>query len=220
MRVFADRIEAGRALAAALAGRVKTADVCVLALPRGGVPVAAEVARALDAPLDVLVVRKIGAPGQPELALGAIASGGVVVMNESILRLFAGSRGIEQTVERERRELARRERAYRGDRPPLEVAGRCVIIVDDGMATGATMRAAVRAVRSRGADRIVVAVPTAPPDACDAMEREADAMVSVDRPEPFDAVGRWYADFTQTTDEEVRRLLEEGRERVEQRARD
>lgn len=208
MRIFKDRIDAGRALAEAVARRVAESDVCVLALPRGGVPVAAEVARRLGAPLDVLVVRKIGAPGQPELAVGALASGDVLVMNDALTPYFSGAEeAIEATVRRERAELARRERAYRGERPPLEVKGRTAILVDDGIATGSTMRAAIQALRERQARRIIVAVPTAPPDACEILRESADEVVCVDTPEPFIAVGRWYRDFEQTTDEEVRALL-------------
>jgi len=212
MQVYADRAEAGRMLGEKLGARARDPTVCVLALPRGGVPVAAEVARRLDAPLDVLVVRKVGAPGQPELALGAIASGDILVMNDSLLHYFSGSdQEIAATIDRERIELARRERTYRGDREPVEVRDRTVILVDDGIATGATMRAAIRALRERRARRIVVAVPTAPVDACAVLRREADEVVCLDMPEPFIAVGRWYRDFGQTTDEEVRALLEGAR---------
>lgn len=208
MQIYRNRVEAGARLAAALAARAGDPQVCVLALPRGGVPVAAEVARRLGAPLDVLVVRKVGAPGQPELAVGALASGDVLVMNESLTPYFAGmQREIEATVERERAELERRERSYRGDRPPLDVTGRTVILIDDGIATGSTMRAAVRALRNRGAGEIVVAVPTAPADTCEMLSALADEVVCLDTPEPFVAVGRWYRDFSQTTDEEVRALL-------------
>ena len=208
MQIYRNRVEAGARLAEALAGRAGDPQACVLALPRGGVPVAAEVARRLEAPLDVLVVRKIGAPGQPELAVGALASGDVLVMNESLTPYFAGMQPqITATIERERTELERRERTYRGGRPPLDVTGRTVILIDDGIATGSTMRAAVRALRDRGAGEIVVAVPTAPADTCDMLRNLADEVVCLDTPEPFVAVGRWYRDFDQTTDEEVRSLL-------------
>ena len=212
MKVFADRVEAGRLLAEELSERAGDPSVCVLALPRGGVPVAAAVAERLGAPLDVLVVRKIGAPGQPELALGALASGDVVVMNDSLMPYFSGAdQAIAATIERERAELARRERVYRGGHPPLDVTDRTVILVDDGIATGATMRAAVRALRDRGAKEVVVAVPTAPRDTCDTLRQEADEVVCLDMPEPFVAVGRWYQDFSQTTDDEVRTLLGDAR---------
>jgi predicted phosphoribosyltransferase len=209
MQIFANRTEAGRALAHALEARVWANAVVVLGLPRGGIPVAAEVARALGAPLDVLVVRKIGAPGQPELAAGALASGDVIVMNDDVMAVFADSRReIEATIATERAELTRRERLYRGTRAPVEVAARSVILVDDGMATGSTMRAAIRALRKRNADEIVVAVPTAPAEACAAVRAEADEVVCLTTPSPFFAVGRWYEDFDQTSDTEVRRLLD------------
>jgi putative phosphoribosyl transferase len=208
MQIYSNRVDAGERLARALAERAGDPSVCVLALPRGGVPVAAEVARRLEAPLDVLVVRKIGAPGQPELAVGALASGGVIVMNESLMQYFTRMQPeIAATIERERLELERRERTYRGDRPPVDVTGRTVILIDDGIATGSTMRAAVRALRDRGAARIVVAVPTAPADTCEMLRALADEVVCLDTPEPFVAVGRWYDDFSQTTDDEVRALL-------------
>jgi len=180
----------------------------VFALPRGGVPVAFEVARVLDAPLDVFLVRKLGVPGHEELALGAIAQGGVRVLNAEVVRsLNIAPDTIEAVAAREGEELARRERAYRDDRPPLEVAGRTVILVDDGLATGASMRAAVAALRAAAAARIVVAVPVAAPETCDAVRAEVDEIVCAVTPEPFYAVGFWYADFAQTTDAEVHDLL-------------
>ena len=180
----------------------------VFALPRGGVPVAFEVARVLDAPLDVFLVRKLGVPGHEELALGAIAQGGVRVLNAEVVRsLDIAPDTIEAVAAREGEELARRERAYRDDRPPLEVAGRTVILVDDGLATGASMRAAVAALRAEAAARIVVAVPVAAPETCDAVRAEVDEIVCAVTPEPFYAVGFWYADFAQTTDAEVHDLL-------------
>jgi predicted phosphoribosyltransferase len=205
---FRDRVEAGRRLAIDLAEYAHRPDVVVLALPRGGVPVAYEVARALGAPLDVFVVRKLGVPGHEEVAMGAIATGDVRVLNESLVRSVGIPRDVIETVTaRERAELARRERLYRGNRPPVDIRGRTVILVDDGLATGATMVAAVRAVRQRGPARIVVAVPIAAPETCDAMREEADDVVCAMTPEPFHAVGIWYEDFSQTSDEEVRDLL-------------
>jgi predicted phosphoribosyltransferase len=185
-------------------------EVVVLALPRGGVPVGAEVARHLAAPLDVMVVRKLGVPGHRELAMGALASGGVRVLNEDLLmELGIPEWVIEEAVAREAPELERRERAYRGGRPPLEVEGRTVILVDDGVATGASMRAAVAALRQRGPKRLVVAVPVAAEAIREGLAREVDEMVCVRTPEPFLAVGLWYEDFSETTDEEVRAALEE-----------
>ena len=210
MTIYQDRVDAGRRLAKALADYAGREDVLVLGLPRGGVPVAAEVAKALDAPLDVMIVRKLGAPWQPELAMGAIASGNVQLLNEQVVRMLGiDDRTIEEIAEREGRELARRERAYRGDRPPFDAAGRQVILVDDGMATGATMRAAVAAVRAMAPARVIVAVPTAALDTCELVRAEADRVVCLDTPEPFMAVGCWYRNFDQTSDAEVRDLLAE-----------
>jgi predicted phosphoribosyltransferase len=205
---FADRVEAGRRLADRLAAYARRPDVLVLALPRGGVPVASEVARALGAPLDVFVVRKLGVPGHEELAMGAIASGGVCVLNRDTVRaLDVPARLIEAVARREIQELRRRERAYRDDRPAPAVRGRTVILVDDGLATGSTMRAAVEALRRLGPARVVVAVPVAAPATCAEFRGVADECVCVTTPEPFFAVGAWYDDFSQTTDEEVRELL-------------
>jgi len=207
-RPFRDRYEAGRQLATKLSAYAGRPGVVALALPRGGVPVAFEVARALDAPLDVFLVRKLGVPGHEELALGAIASGGVRVLNAEVVRALDITPGtIEVVTTRETEELARRESAYRDDRPPPEVTGRTVILVDDGLATGATMRAAVAALRAEGAARLVVAVPVAAPDTCDAFRVEVDEIVCMVTPEPFYAVGLWYADFTPTADAEVHDLL-------------
>jgi predicted phosphoribosyltransferase len=207
-RRFRDRREAGRFLAAQLTAYANRPDVLVLALPRGGVPVAAEVARALEAPLDVFVVRKLGVPGREEFALGAIATGGVRVLNEDAVRaLHIPDRVIEAIAAKEQEELARRERVYRGDRPPLDVRGRTVILVDDGLATGATMHAAIRALRQQQPARIVVAVPTASPETCVELRTEVDDVICATTPDPFYAVGLWYEDFSQTTDEEVRELL-------------
>ena len=205
---YADRREAGIVLAKALHAYSGRDDVVVLALPRGGVPVAFEVAQALRAPLDVFVVRKLGAPGHPELAMGAIASGGVRVLNEDVVAWYRPSPDeLEQTAQLELLELERRERAYRGDRPVVPVAGRVAILVDDGLATGASMRAAVRAARNLGPSRVVVAVPVGAPDSCRAMAQIADEVVCPLQPERFEAVGLWYANFSQTTDGEVQQLL-------------
>lgn len=205
---FRNRREAGRLLASRLSAYASRSDVIVLALPRGGVPVAYEVATALNAPLDVFLVRKLGIPGHEEYALGAIASGGVRVINEDLVRaLRLPPAVIDAIAAREQQELERRERLYRADRPPPDVRGRTVILVDDGLATGATMLAAVQALRKEGAARIVVAVPVASPDTCEALGREVDDIVCAITPEPFHAVGLWYEDFAQTTDEEVRDLL-------------
>ena len=205
---FRDRREAGRLLAAKLTAYAKRPDVIVLALPRGGVPVAYEVAQALEAPLDVFLVRKLGMPGHEEYALGAIATGGVRVINQDLVQaLRLPPATIEAIAAREQQELERRERVYRGDHPPPDVRGRTVILVDDGLATGATMHAAVKALRQQGAGRVVVAVPIAPPDTCDQLREVVDDIVCAVTPEPFHAVGLWYEDFSQTTDDEVRDLL-------------
>lgn len=206
---FRNRTEAGQRLARELAARFgQRNDLLVLALPRGGVPVAFEVAKALDAPLDLFIVRKLGVPGQEELAMGAIATGGVRVLNDEAIRLLRISPAvIDAVAARERRELARRERAYRGATPAPDVRGRTVILVDDGLATGATMRAAVTALRQQGPASIVVAVPTASPESCDEFRSEVDVIVCAITPDPFLGVGRWYVDFSQTTDDEVRALM-------------
>ena len=206
---FLDRRDAGRRLAEALRSYPDCQDPLVLALPRGGVPVAYEVAEALDAELDLLLVRKLGTPGQPELAMGAIASGGIEVLNPSVVEALGIDREtIDRVAEQEYAELLRRERAYRGTRPLPRIEGRCVILVDDGLATGSTMRAAVAAVRQRNPQRIVVAVPVAPPDTAERLRQEVDDVVVLLTPAYFAAVGQWYADFSQTTDEEVRALLQ------------
>ena len=207
---FRDRSEAGCGLARALLGYADHQGVTVLGLPRGGVPVAYEVAKRLRAPLDVFLVRKLGVPGQEELAMGAIASGGIRVLNRDVIALAGLTDDIIDAVAaREERELERRERLYRGGRPPLSLAGRTIIIVDDGLATGASMRAAARAVRSQGPARTVVAVPTAPPDTCESLGREVDEVVCLLKPYRFRSVGVWYQDFSQTSDEEVQRLLQQ-----------
>ncbi|VTU20930.1 phosphoribosyltransferase [Variovorax sp. PBL-E5] len=207
---FKDRRDAGRALAQALVAWRGQSGLLVLALPRGGVPVAWEVARFLRAPLDVLVVRKLGYPGQEEYAMGAIAGGGVRVMADPSGGWPVSRDALEAVVAREEAELSRREQHYRGDRPPLVLAGRVLLLVDDGLATGATMRAAVTAARAGGPQRIVVAVPVASRDAVRNLQAVADEVVCVLTPEDFHAVGLWYADFTQTSDEEVCRLLRDG----------
>jgi putative phosphoribosyl transferase len=207
--IFDDRTHAGRVLADALKGSVHAQEVVVLGLPRGGVPVAFEVARALHAPLDVFVVRKLGAPGQEELAIGAIATGGVRVLNQEAIHVLALSpETIDRVAQRELGELNRREQLYRGNRPPVDVEGRTVVLVDDGLATGSTMRAAAAALRQKNAARIVVAVPVAAPQTCEYLRDEVDDIVCAATPEPFFAVGQWYRDFSQTTDEEVRELLD------------
>jgi erythromycin esterase-like protein/predicted phosphoribosyltransferase len=205
---FRNRREAGRLLAEKLKSYAGRPDVLVLALPRGGVPVAVEVAQALGAPLDIFIVRKLGVPGYEELAMGAVATGGVRVLNEQIV----GGLGLPEYIidgvaAQEQQELARRERLYRGGRPPPDVRGKTIILVDDGLATGATMLAAVRALRQQQPARIVVAVPTAAAETCEELRKEVDEVICAMTPQPFEAVGRWYQDFTQTTDEEVRELL-------------
>lgn len=211
---FADRAEAGRVLAGALTRYDDRDDVLVLALPRGGVPVAYEVATTLGAPLDLLLVRKLGVPGQEELALGAIASGGAIVVNEDIMRRIGMTQlGLEYMVARERAELQRRERAYRGARPLPDVAGKCILLIDDGLATGASMRAAAEALRQRSPGQIVVAVPVAPEDTVAQLRHEVDDVVCPATQTTFYGVGQWYADFTQTTDEEVRQILQKAWER-------
>ena len=211
-RVFRDRAEAGELLAEALASYAGRDDVVVLGLPRGGVPVAAEVARVLGAPLDVLVVRKLGAPGQEELAIGAIGEGGVRVLNEGLVRSI-GLRDevIDRIAAGEERELERRVEAYRGGHAALEVEGQTVIVVDDGVATGATMRAGLQALRAMGAARLVAAAPVGAADSVAALEADADEVVVLETPEWFAAVGQWYDNFGQTTDDEVRALLASNR---------
>jgi putative phosphoribosyl transferase len=207
---FHDRKEAGRLLAERLFRYAGRADVLVLGLPRGGVPVAYEVALALHAPLDVFVVRKLGVPGHEELALGAVASGGVRVLNQEVVAaLGLGNQAIERVAERELAEVARREREYRGEQPPLELRGKVVILVDDGLATGASMRAAVLAARQLEPKHMVVAVPVAADQTCNEFRADVDEVVCAFTPEPFYAVGLWYEHFEQTSDEEVRRLLQD-----------
>ena len=209
--LFTNRADAGSQLAARLSPYASRSDVIVLALPRGGVPVAAEVATRLHAPLDVFLVRKLGAPGQPELAIGAIAAGGAEVLSRELIEELDIPTGVvQQVIARERIELNRRDRAFRGDRQPPAVRGRIVILVDDGLATGATMEAAVIALRRLEPVRIVVAVPVGSFQACERLRKLADELVCVAVPPLFSAVGQWYDDFSQTTDDEVRRLLDAG----------
>jgi putative phosphoribosyl transferase len=209
---FADRADAGRRLAERLQDYAGGDDVLVLGLPRGGVPVAAEVARALGAPLDVFLVRKLGVPGHEELAFGAIASGGARVLNRDVVAaLGIDERTIEEVAVREQAELERRAEAYRGTAEPPDVRGRTAILVDDGLATGASMRAAVEAVRGLGPERVVVAVPAAARQTCDDLAGDVDEVVCLLTPEPFFAVGMWYRDFSETTDEDVRAALAEAR---------
>jgi predicted phosphoribosyltransferase len=217
---FRNRSEAGRWLAERLQAYARRPDVNVLALPRGGVPVGYELARALEAPLDVFLVRKLGLPGQEELAMGAIATGGVRVLNEDVVQALAvPSHVIEDVARAEAQELRRREAAYRGSRPAPDLRGRVAILVDDGLATGSTMRAAVRAVKQMGPARVVVAVPVAAAQTRDDLAAEVDEIVCETPPEPFLAVGRWYEDFSQTTDDEVRDLLQRAEREAGQPAR-
>ena len=215
MTRYRDRRDAGRTLAQKLQQYAGRPDVVVLALPRGGVPVAYEVSRALNVPLDVFLVRKLGLPGREELAIGAIASGGIRVLNDDVIRVLSVPEEIIQFVaKRELQELKRREQSYRGNRPAPDVRDRTVILVDDGLATGASMRAAVKGLRAQQPARIVVAVPAAAPEVCEAFRHEVDEIVCAMTPEPFYGVGRWYEEFSQTTDEEVRLLLEQASQQL------
>jgi putative phosphoribosyl transferase len=209
VRQFRDRAEAGRLLAAKLAHYANRDDVLVLALPRGGVPVAFEIARSIHAPLDVFLVRKIAAPGQEELAMGAVATGNVRILQRDVIQALGISEAmIERATASALEELARRERVYRGSRPSPEVRGRIVILVDDGLATGSTMHAAVAALKQQQPARIVIAVPVAPPETCEEFRTEVDEVVCIATPEPFHAVGQWFANFAQLSDDEVRDYLE------------
>ena len=209
---FADRAEAGRMLAGKLAAYSGCQEVIVLGLPRGGVPVAAAVAGTLKVPLDVLIVTKLGTPWEQELAMGALAEGGVQVLDLSLVKLFAISeRDIQEVAAAARKELESHIRSYRGGRPPLNLHGKTVILVDDGIATGCSVLAAIAAVRRKGAERVVVAVPVAPASGCSAIRMEADEVISVEEPEMFLAVSQWYRDFKQVSDEDVQRLLASGR---------
>jgi putative phosphoribosyl transferase len=207
---FQDRAEAGRILAAKLSAYSSRDDVLVLGLPRGGVPVAFQVAQALKVPLDVFVVRKLGTPWNPELAMGAVASGGVQVLDLSIVReLCVSEVNIQEVTTSELRELERRERLYRGNRPVPELAGKTVIVVDDGIATGCSLLAAIAAIRRQKAARIVVAIPVAPAHGCSAIRAEADEVVSLAEPEQFLAVSQWYENFSQISDDDIRSLLDQ-----------
>lgn len=209
---FENRAAAGQALVRRLRQYAGRTDTLVLALPRGGVPVAFEVARALRAPLDVFIVRKLGVPGHPELAMGAIASGGDQVLNDDVIhQLNLQPEDIDRVAATELREISRQERAFRGDRPAIDVRGRIVILIDDGLATGATMRAAAQALRAHAPQRVVVGVPVAAPEACEEFRDVVDEVICAITPDPFYAVGVWYSDFSQTSDDEVRDLLARAR---------
>lgn len=209
--VFQDRRDAGRALATLVATLPDLHQAILLALPRGGVPVAYEVAHACNAPLDILTVRKLGAPGQHELAIGAVASGGIVALNAELVEYFHISpEELRELASHEQKEIARRELVYRAGAPPLAIEGRTAILIDDGLATGATMRAAARAVRPR-AGRVVIAVPVAAASTCRELENEADRVLCLTAPEDFEAVGQFYREFAPTSDEEVRTLLAQAR---------
>jgi len=208
MTLFKDRLEAGRQLAERLKQEVQAPDIIVLALPRGGVPVGYEVARGLGASLDVFLVRKLGLPWHPELAMGAIASGGTTVMNEGVVRsMGVAQEDIDTVIRKEQAELERRERLYRGDRPHPQVTGRTVILVDDGLATGSSMRAALKALRQSNPGRLLAAVPVGPADVCRQLTKEADEAMCLSTPSHFEAVGKWYRNFEQTSDDEVRSYL-------------
>jgi putative phosphoribosyl transferase len=216
--LFRDRTEAGRVLADRLSAYAKYPDAVVLALPRGGVPVAFEIAEALNLPLDIVVVRKLGLPGHEEFAMGAIASGGARVLNQDLIhQLSLSDEIIEHIVAREQRELERRERTYRGQRPVLDVRDHIVIIVDDGLATGSSMRAAIAALRQKRPAKLIVAVPVGARMTCSELEALADEVICLEMPENFSAVGLWYRDFSQITDEEVNNLLERNRKNSEAR---
>ena len=215
MALFSDRRDAGRKLAQKLSAYANRSDVVVLALPRGGVPVAYEVALALNAPLDIFTVRKLGLPGHEELAMGAIATGGARVINQDVVRSFNVPRGvIEAVAKQELNELERRERVFRGNRIMPEIHGKTAILIDDGLATGASMQAAILGLRAKNPARIVVAVPTAPLETCEAFKKLVDEMICATSPEPFYGVGQWYEDFSQVTDEQVQTLLKQASQQV------
>jgi predicted phosphoribosyltransferase len=214
MQRFSDRHDAGRQLARKLSKYADQEDVILLALPRGGVPVACEIVQVIKAPMDLLIVRKLGLPGEEELAIGAIASGGIRILNQDIIDILGiNQMTVDRVTEQEIVELQRREQQYRGNRPALDVHDCRVILVDDGLATGATMLAAIRAVRTRHPAQVVVAIPTASTQAIYLLRQEVDEIHYVMAPEPFEGVGRWYEDFSQTTDEEVRSLLKKAGEK-------
>lgn len=213
--VYQNRIEAGERLAQLLSWYGDQSDVSVVALPRGGVPVAAPVAEALGAPLDVLVVRKLGLPGSEETAMGAIATGGFQYLNQILVqRRELSPEAVGEVIQREERELKRRQRAYRGGLPPLEVKNRTVILIDDGLATGATMRVAIAAMHSHQPQTLIVAVPVASEDICQDLSPTVDKIICAETPQPFYAVGLWYQEFPQTSDQEVQRLLKQARYRT------
>jgi putative phosphoribosyl transferase len=213
---FSDRVEAGRLLAAELASRSLPANVVVLALPRGGVPVGLEVAKALHAPLDVVVVRKLGVPWQPELAMGAIAGGSAQVLNQELIAdLHISPQEVHAIVAKERAEVERREKLYRAGRPAPDLRGRVVLLVDDGLATGSTMLVAARYVRALKPEKMIIAVPVGSAEGCERLKKEADDFLCLATPESFMAVGEWFRDFRQVSDAEVRQLLEESRQRTE-----
>ena len=215
MPLFNDRRDAGTKLAQKLSAYANRSDVVVLALPRGGVPVAYEVALALNAPLDIFTVRKLGLPGHEELAMGAIATGGARVINQDVVRSFNIPQGVVEAVaKQELTELERRERVFRGDRMMREIHDKTAILIDDGLATGASMQAAIMGLRAKHPARIVVAVPTAPSETCEAFKKLVDEMICATSPEPFYGVGQWYEDFSQVTDEEVQTLLEQASQQV------
>ncbi|HNW37496.1 MAG TPA: phosphoribosyltransferase [Methanosarcina vacuolata] len=212
MALFTDRVDAGKKLAKELSKYANRSDVLILALPRGGVPVAFEVAKELNVKMDVFIVRKLGVPGNEELAMGAISSDNIRVLNEDIVRSFQiPERVINMVAENELKELERRERTYRGDSPKPVISGSIVILIDDGLATGATMRAAASAIKTKTPAKIVVAVPTGARDTCELFGREVDEVICIATPEPFYGVGAWYGNFSQTTDEEVCELLDKAR---------
>lgn len=211
--MFRNREHAGRVLVSKLSQYARNDDAVLLALPRGGVVVAFEISQELQLPLDLFVVRKIGVPGHEELALGAIATGGVLILNESLKRMLGVSNdALRAVMERESRELDRRESTYRGGKPPLDLAGRVAILVDDGLATGSTMLAAIEAVRRRDANRVVAAVPVAPPDTCEKLKEKVDEIVCAVTPEQFYGVGQWYDDFSEVSDQQVKDLLQRASE--------
>lgn len=210
MALYDNRFHAGKLLATKLGHLKNRSDVLILALPRGGVPVAFEISRYLNVPFDILLVRKLGVPGYEELAMGAIASGGAKVLNYDVIsQLRIKDKDIANEIKREEAELTRRERVYRANRLPLDIENKWIVLVDDGLATGATMLAALQALRQKRPSKITVAVPVAPPSTCSQLQAEADEVICLHTPEPFDGVGRWYEDFSQTSDQQVQEILKE-----------